>query len=48
MVLNGDDLLAVGMPPGPEIKKALDECYLKILKNPEQNTKEHLLKLINK
>jgi tRNA nucleotidyltransferase (CCA-adding enzyme) len=48
MVLNGDDLLAAGMPPGPVIKKALDECYLEILKNPEHNTKEHLLKLINK
>jgi tRNA nucleotidyltransferase (CCA-adding enzyme) len=44
MVLNGDDLLAAGMPPGPRIKKALDECYLVILKNPELNTREHLLK----
>lgn len=44
MVLNGDDLLASGIPAGPRIKKALDECYLEILQNPENNTKEHLLK----
>lgn len=46
MVLNGDDLLAAGMPPGPRIKKALDECYLEILRNPENNIKEYLLKFI--
>lgn len=46
MVLNGDDLLTAGIPPGPRIKKALDECYLEILKNPELNTKEHLLNLV--
>lgn len=43
MQINGDDLLDAGMPAGPRIKKALDECYLEILRNPEQNTKYRLL-----
>lgn len=46
MVLNGNDLLATGMPAGPRIKKALDACYLEILQNPESNTKSYLLTLI--
>jgi tRNA nucleotidyltransferase (CCA-adding enzyme) len=45
MQLNGDDLLAAGMTPGPRIKKALDECYLEILRNPENNTKYRLLEI---
>src|SRR5579885_1404891 len=45
MNINGDDLLSAGMPQGPRIKKALDECYLEILKNPEHNTKYHLLEV---
>lgn len=43
MAINGDDLLAAGMPAGPRIKKALDECYLEILRHPENNTKYRLL-----
>lgn len=43
MQLNGNDLMEAGMPAGPRIKKALDECYLEILRNPEHNTKYHLL-----
>jgi tRNA nucleotidyltransferase (CCA-adding enzyme) len=45
MQINGDDLLSAGMPAGPRIKKALDECYLEILRNPEHNTKYHLLEV---
>jgi tRNA nucleotidyltransferase (CCA-adding enzyme) len=44
MQINGDDLMAVGIKPGPEIKKILDDCYLEILRNPSGNTKSHLLK----
>ncbi len=43
MVLNGDDLLAIGIKPGPEIKRILDDCYLEILRNPEHNTRSFLL-----
>ena len=45
MQLNGDDLLAAGMAAGPRIKQALDACYLEILRNPEHNTKYHLLEV---
>lgn len=45
MQINGDDLLNAGMSAGPRIKKALDECYLEILRNPEHNTKYHLLEV---
>jgi tRNA nucleotidyltransferase (CCA-adding enzyme) len=45
MQINGDDLLSAGMPAGPRIKKALDECYLEILRSPEHNTKYHLLEV---
>ena len=45
MQINGDDLLSAGMPAGPRIKKALEECYLEILRNPEHNTKYHLLEV---
>ena len=45
MNINGDDLLAAGMLPGPRLRKALDECYLEILRYPEHNTKYHLLEV---
>ena len=45
MAINGDDLLTAGMAAGPRIKKALDGCYLEILRNPESNTKHHLLEV---
>lgn len=45
MEINGDDLLNAGMPAGPRIKKALEECYLEILRNPENNTKYRLLEI---
>lgn len=45
MAINGDDLLAAGMVAGPRIKKALDECYLEVLRNPENNTKYRLLEV---
>jgi len=45
MQINGDDLLASGVPAGPRIKKILEECYLEILLHPEHNTKYHLLEV---
>lgn len=48
MAINGDDLLEAGMVPGPRIKKALDECYLEILRTPENNTKSRLLEVARK
>ena len=46
MQINGDDILAAGIPAGPRIKKALEECYLEILRHPEHNNKYHLLELV--
>jgi len=43
MQINGDDLLALGVKPGPMIKTILDTCYLQILHYPDWNTKEALL-----
>jgi len=45
MAINGDDLLAAGMAAGPRIKKALDGCYLEILRDPQSNTKYRLLEV---
>lgn len=43
MVVNGDDLLVIGVKPGPQIKSILDACYLEILRNPENNNRSFLL-----
>jgi len=48
MKINGEDLLAIGILPGPEIKKILENCYLEILKTPEMNNKPALLKFVMK
>jgi tRNA nucleotidyltransferase (CCA-adding enzyme) len=45
MKINGDDLLSVGMPAGPRIKKALDACYLEILRDPNHNSLYYLLEV---
>lgn len=48
MHLNGDDLLAMGMKPGPQIKQVLDKCYTDVLQHPEHNQKDHLMDLARK
>jgi tRNA nucleotidyltransferase (CCA-adding enzyme) len=45
MKINGDDLLSAGMPAGPRIKKALDACYLEVLREPSHNSLYHLLEV---
>lgn len=40
--LNGDDLLRIGVEPGPQIKRILENCYLEVLRNPEHNNREFL------
>lgn len=42
MQLNGNDLIEVGIVPGPQIKKILEDCYLEILRDPEHNSKTFL------
>lgn len=46
MNISGDDLIAGGIKPGPEIKSILDKCYKEILNYPEHNTKEFLLSIV--
>ena len=43
MQINGDDLMSIGIKPGPQIKSILDNCYLEILRNPDHNNKLFLL-----
>lgn len=45
--INGDDLLNVGIPAGPQLKSILDNCYLEILRNPEHNTRSFLLGFVS-
>lgn len=45
--VNGDDLIAMGMKPGKQIKEKLDMLYQRVLESPDLNEKEKLLKLIN-
>jgi tRNA nucleotidyltransferase (CCA-adding enzyme) len=44
--INGNDLMDIGIKPGPEIRKILDKCYLEILSYPENNNKEILISKI--
>ena len=46
MQINGEDLLEIGMVPGPKIKKALDACYVEVLRDHQQNSKGKLIQLI--
>lgn len=41
--VNGNDLLATGVKPGPAIKKILDDLYMEVLRHPEHNNKNYLL-----
>lgn len=45
MKINGDDLLLIGIKPGPQIKTILDSCYAEILREPAHNTEGFLLAL---
>jgi tRNA nucleotidyltransferase/poly(A) polymerase len=45
MNINGDDLINIGVPVGPEIKRILDGCYQMILDEPYKNNLEDLLKI---
>jgi len=46
MNINGDDLITIGILPGPEIKRILDQCYQFILEKPECNEHFRLLKFV--
>jgi len=41
--IDGNDLMAEGVKPGPNMKILLDSCYSEVLEHPEHNNKEYLL-----
>lgn len=43
LAIDGNDLLALGVSSGPQIKTLLDKCYQEILRQPSHNTREFLL-----
>ncbi len=45
MAINGDDLIALGMKPGREMKELLNYLFDTVLENPEVNNREVLLEL---
>ena len=43
LAIGGDDLIALGYPPGPPIGRALQAMLDEVVTDPERNTREHLL-----
>jgi tRNA nucleotidyltransferase (CCA-adding enzyme) len=43
LAVTGDDLLALGFPPGPAVGAALDRLLSLVLEDPSRNTRERLL-----
>ncbi|MGP1586860.1 MAG: CCA tRNA nucleotidyltransferase [Treponemataceae bacterium] len=46
--INGNDLISMGLKPGKQIGEILDKLFQSVLDNPEENTKEKLLKSAKK
>ena len=44
LAVTGNDLIAAGMKPGREIGLKLEEMLEDVLRHPEHNTKEYLLR----
>ena len=47
LAVNGNDLIALGMTPGPELGDVLQKLLDHVLEVPEDNTKEKLLQLLS-
>ncbi|MEZ4752722.1 MAG: CCA tRNA nucleotidyltransferase [Bdellovibrionota bacterium] len=48
LMINGDDLIELGMQPGPKIGKILKNLHEKVLEDPKLNTKTKLIELSKK
>ena len=48
MKINGSDLIAMGVKPGPGLGDILDQIYEQVLDDPELNDNEKLKGLANK
>jgi tRNA nucleotidyltransferase (CCA-adding enzyme) len=46
LVINGNDLIAMGIEPGPELGEILNNLTQKIVESPELNTRDQLLGLV--
>jgi tRNA nucleotidyltransferase (CCA-adding enzyme) len=46
LAINGKDLIELGMKPGPEIGKLLSQILDMVIENPELNTREDLLQIV--
>ena len=47
LAVTGSDLIAAGMEPGKEIGVVLNSLLDMVIENPELNTKEKLLDIVN-
>jgi tRNA nucleotidyltransferase (CCA-adding enzyme) len=45
--INGDDLIKLGVPKGPEVGRVLNALFEMVMDNPELNKKETLISIIN-
>lgn len=45
LAITGDDLVAIGIPPGPRIGAILDQLLAMVVDDPSLNTREVLLAL---
>ncbi len=43
LAITGDDLIAAGVRPGPDVGAALQRLLAEVLEDPSRNTKEYLL-----
>lgn len=45
LAINGNDLIAAGFPPGPQMGQILNQLTQAVIEDPRQNTRERLLQL---
>ena len=43
LAVNGNDLIAAGVRPGPDVGEVLQRLLALVLEDPQRNTKEYLL-----
>jgi len=43
LAVNGNDLIAAGVRPGPDVGEVLQRLLAEVLEDPQRNTKDYLL-----
>jgi len=46
LAVKGDDLIAAGVRPGPEVGEVLQQLLSAVIEDPARNTREHLLQRV--